>query len=620
MRFFFPAMATTEKHAFQAEIGQLLEIVTHSLYTDKEIFVRELISNAADALEKLKFLQTSGAPVVEPELPLTISVTTDETAKTVTITDTGVGMTEAELVENLGTIAHSGSKAFLEQLKASKDDAHLIGQFGVGFYSAFMVADKVSVYTRSAKEEGTGLLWTSDGASGYEIEAAEGQSRGTRIVLHLKEEEFAKEYRIETIIKRYSNFVQFPIELNGKAVNTQQALWTKNKSELTDADYEGFYKYVAHDSEPPQYRLHFSADAPLSIRALLFVPQKNHELVSMSRSEPEVSLYCRKVLIQANPKHLFPEWLRFLRGVVDSEDLPLNISRETMQDSALMRKLNDVLTKRVLRWLDDEAKADADKYAAFFAQHGHALKEGVATDWTHREALSKLLRFESSATEPGKLTSLPDYVSRMPEGQTEIYFLLAPTRESAEASPYYEVFREKKWEVLFLTDPRDEFVMDHLGTFDSKKVVAAEKAEVKLDQAGEQALSEDDAKLLATFMKETLGDRVNEVRASQRLVGSPAVVVDKDMGMTTSMRRVMKAMAQREGGASAFDSKPDLEINPSNSMMVKLGKIRETDADLAKQVTEQVFDNALVAAGLMEDPRTMLARMNTLLERVLGAS
>jgi TNF receptor-associated protein 1 len=612
-------MATTEKHAFQAEIGQLLEIVTHSLYTDKEIFVRELISNAADALEKLKFLQTSGAQVVEPELPLTISITTDETAKTITITDTGVGMTEAELVENLGTIAHSGSKAFLEQLKASKDDAHLIGQFGVGFYSAFMVADKVSVYTRSAKEDSTGLLWTSDGASGYEIEPAEGQSRGTRIVLHLKEEEFAKEWRVETIIKRYSNFVQFPIELNGKAVNTQQALWTKNKNELTDADYEGFYKYVAHDSEPPQYRLHFSADAPLSIRALLFVPQKNHELISMSRSEPEVHLYCKKVLIQANPKHLFPEWLRFLRGVVDSEDLPLNISRETMQDSALMRKLNDVLTKRVLRWLDDEAKADADKYAAFFAQHGHALKEGVATDWTHREALSKLLRFESSATESGKLTSLPDYVSRMPEGQTEIYFLLAPTRESAEASPYYEVFREKKWEVLFLTDPRDEFVMDHLGTFDSKKVVAAEKAEVKLDQPSDtEKLSDDEAAQLAAFMKETLGDRVNEVRASQRLVGSPAVVVDKDTGMTTSMRRVMKAMAQREGGANAFDSKPDLEINPSNSMMVKLGKIRETDTGLAKQVTEQIFDNALVAAGLMEDPRTMLARMNTLLERVLG--
>jgi molecular chaperone HtpG len=611
-------MATTEKHAFQAEIGQLLEIVTHSLYTDKEIFVRELISNAADALEKLKFLQTAGTELVEPETPLTIQVTTDDTAKTVTITDTGVGMTQEELVENLGTIAHSGSKAFLQQLKANKDDAHLIGQFGVGFYSAFMVASQVSVYTRSAKPEAEGLVWTSDGASGYEIEPATDQGRGTRIVLHLKEEEFASASRIEGIIKRYSNFVQFPIELNGTAVNTQQALWTKNKSELTDADYEGFYKYIGHDSDAPQYRLHFSADAPLSIRALLFVPKKNSELLTMSRNENEVNLYCRKVLIQANPKNLFPEWLRFLKGVVDSEDLPLNISRESMQDSALMKKLNDVLTKRVLKWLDEESRADADKYAEFFHQHGHALKEGVATDWTHREALAKLLRFESSTTEAGKFTSLAEYVSRMPEEQKEIYYLLAPTRESAEASPYYEVFREKKWEVLFLTDPRDEFVMEHLSFFEEKRVVAAEKADVKLDTEQTHALSEDEARLLANFMKETLGDRVNEVRSSHRLVGSPAVVVDKDSHMTTSMRRVMKAMAQREGGMPSFESKPDLEINPSNPMMVKLEKIRGTDAALAGQVAEQIFDNALVAAGLMEDPRTMLNRMNSLLERVLG--
>ena len=611
-------MSTTEKHAFQAEIGQLLEIVTHSLYTDKEIFVRELISNAADALEKLKFLQTSGAEIVEPETPLTIKVSTDDQAKTITITDTGIGMTQAELVENLGTIAHSGSKAFLEQLKENKGDAHLIGQFGVGFYSAFMVADQVSVHTRSYLPQEEGLVWTSDGASGYEIEPSAGLSRGTRIVLHLKDAEFASASRIEGIIKRYSNFVQFPIELNGTAVNTVQALWTKNKNEITDTEYNEFYKYIGHDSDAPQYRLHFSADAPLSIRALLFIPEKSPELLTLSRGEPEVHLYCRKILIQANPKALFPEWLRFLRGVVDSEDLPLNISRESMQDSALMRKLNEVLTKRVLRWLEDEAKADPDKYAKFFEQHGHALKEGIATDWTHRDALAKLLRFETSATEPGKVTSLPEYLSRMPEAQKEIYFLLAPTRESAEASPYYEVFREKKWEVLFLTDPRDEFVMDHLGFFEGKRVVAAEKADVQLDEEKTHALNDDEARLLANFIKETLGDRVNEVRVSKRLVGSPAVVVDKESHMTTSMRRVLKAMQQREGGTPAFDSKPDLEINPSNPMMVKLEKIRSSDAPLATQVAEQIFDNALVAAGLMEDPRTMLNRMNSLLERVLG--
>ncbi len=607
--------STIEKHAFQAEIAQLLDLVIHSLYTDKEIFVRELISNAADATEKLKFLQTSGAEIVSPELPLKISVSTDDTGKTITFTDAGLGMTHAELVENLGTIAHSGSKAFLEQLKASKDDASLIGQFGVGFYSAFMVAEKVTVFTRSYLPNEKGWLWTSDGRTGYEIEPAGELDRGTKIVLNLRETEFAGSSRIEQIIKHYSNFVQFPIELNGSAVNTVQALWTKNKSEITDTEYEEFYKYVGHTSDAPTYRLHFNADAPLAIRALLFVPAQSFEHITMTRTESEVNLYCKKVLIQPKAKNLFPEWLRFLKGVVDSEDLPLNISRETMQDSALLRKLNDVLTKRFLKFLDEEAKADPEKYDRFFKTHGHCLKEGVATDWTHREALAKLLRFESSHTEKGKTTSLTDYVTRMPEEQKEIYFLLGASRESAEASPYFEVFREKKFEVLFLLDPRDEFIMEHLRDFDKKRVVAAEKADLKLDREP-TGLSADDARLLANFIKETIGARVGEVRSSKRLTGSPAVVVDSDTHMTSSMRRMMKMMKSDDG--PSLDSAPDLEINPDHAMIARLEKMRHTDAALAAQVAEQIFDNALVSAGLLEDPRAMLARLNGLLERVLS--
>ena len=610
-----PMPDTIEKHAFQAEIAQLLDLVVHSLYTDKEIFVRELISNAADATEKLKFLQTSGAEIAQPELALKISVTTDDTAKTITFTDAGLGMTHAELVENLGTIAHSGSKAFLEQLKVNKGDASLIGQFGVGFYSAFMAAEKVTVFTRSYRPEEKGWLWTSDGKTGYEIEPAGELERGTKIVLNLREAEFSRSSRIEQIIKHYSNFVQFPIELNGNAVNTVQALWTKNKSEITDTEYEDFYKYVGHDTDAPLYRLHFNADAPLAIRALLFVPPKSFEHFTMTRTESEVNLYCKKVLIQPKAKGLFPDWLRFLKGVVDSEDLPLNISRETMQDSALLRKLNDVLTKRFLKFLDEDAKADPEKYDRFFKEHGGCLKEGIATDWTHREALSKLLRFESSHTEKGKTTSLTDYAGRMPEEQKEIYFLLAPSRESAEASPYFEVFREKKYEVIFLIDPRDEFVMEHLREFDKKKVVAAEKADLALDKEA-TGLSADDARLLANFIKETLGQRVGEVRTSKRLTGSPAVVVDSDTHMTSSMRRIMKMM-NREGGEN-LEAAPDFEINPDHAMIVRLEKIRHTDAALAAQVAEQVFDNALVSAGLLEDPRAMLTRLNALLERVLA--
>jgi molecular chaperone HtpG len=608
-------MSTTEKHTFQAEIAQLLDIVIHSLYTDKEIFVRELISNAADASEKLKFLQTSGTEIFEPDAPLKISVSTDDQAKTITFTDAGLGMTHGELIDNLGTIAHSGSKAFLEQLKASKGDANLIGQFGVGFYSAFMAAEKVTVFTRSYQPGEQGWIWTSDGQTGYEIEPAGELPRGTKIVLQLRDTEFAQSANIERIIKHYSSFVPFPIELNGNAVNTVQALWTKSKSEITDTEYEEFYKFIGHDSEAPMYRLHFSADAPLAIRALLFVPPRSFEHLSMTRDESQVNLYCKKVLIQPKAKHLFPEWLRFLRGVVDSEDLPLNISRETMQDSALLRKLNEVLTKRVLKWLDEEAKADAEKYDKFFKEHGHCLKEGVASDWSHREAIAKLLRFESSFTEAKKTTSLTDYANRMPEEQKEIYYLLAPSREAAEASPYFEVFREKKFEVLFLTDPRDEFVMEHLREFDKKRVIAAEKADLKLDDK-EHALSEDEARLLANFIKEQLGDRVDEVRSSKRLVGSPAVVVDSDPNMTASMRRILKMM-DREG-AAPLESKPILEINPDHEVMVKLNDVRKTDAALAGDVAAQLFDNALVAAGLLEDPRAMLTRINSLLGRVLA--
>ena len=611
-------MSKPEKHEFQAEIAQLLEIVIHSLYTEKEIFIRELISNAADANEKLQFLQqTAGNDIFEPERPLSIRVVTDADAKTVTITDSGIGMTQAELVENLGTIAHSGSKAFIEQIKQAKGDARLIGQFGVGFYSAFMVADTVTVYTRSYRPDAQGWKWTSDGKTGYEIEPAEDLERGTKIVLHLRDTEYSEGYKVESIIKRYSNFVSFSIELNGNPVNTIQPLWTKNRSEISEDDYTEFYKYIGHDTEAPEYRLHFNADAPLSIKAILFVPERSTELITMSRQEGEVHLYCKRVLITAKAKGLFPDWLRFLKGVVDSEDLPLNISRETMQDSALLRKINEVLTKRVLKWLDEEAQSDAVKYAKFFAQHGHCLKEGVAMDWAHREAIAKLLRFKSSLTEGESLTSLAEYIARMPEGQKEIYFLHAPDREAAEASPDFEVFRAKNWEVLFLEDPRDEFVLEHLHSFDGKNLVATGKADITLERPVDQSksLTEEQAKELAEFLKKAFVERVSDVRSSQRLVGSPAAVREPEGAMNASMRRMMKMMGQEAPEMAA--PKPDFEINPDHPVIVGVERLRHKDEALATQVAAQLLDNAMVAAGLIEDPRAVLGRLNLLLEKLL---
>ena len=612
-------MSKTETHHFQAEIQQLLNIVIHSLYTDKEIFVRELISNAADACEKLRFTQSSGPPVYQSEIAPGITVTTDEKAGTITIADTGLGMTHSELVENLGTIAHSGTKAFLKQItEDKKPDVGLIGQFGVGFYSAFMVAKKVTVLSRSFMPDENGWQWTSEGGGGYEIAPAADLPRGTKITLELKDDakDFSKESTVEHIIQRYSSFVPFPIELNSKRLNTVQAIWARNKNEIKEEEYNEFYTFVGHDHEKPLFRLHFSADAPLAIQSLLFVPQRNFETLGMGRIDSEVNLYCRKVLIQAKAKGLFPEWLRFLKGVVDSEDLPLNISRETMQDTTLMQKLNKVLASRFLKFLDEQSEKEPADYEKFYTEYQRFLKEGVVTDFTHKEALGKLLRFESSTLDKGKLTSLADYVKRMPSDQKDIYCLLTQNRGAAEASPYFEVFRERKFEVLFLYDAWDEFVIEHLHAFENKPIKLAEKAELDLSETKKEgALSEDAAKALAQWLKQTLADKVGEVRVSKRLVDSPAVVVDADKFMTTSMRRMMKAMKQDATPETPVTQ--DLEINPAHPLVTRLEAIRQKDSGLATSVAEQILDNARVAAGLLEDPRAMLTRLNQLLERVL---
>jgi len=612
-------MSQTESHHFQAEIRQLLDIVIHSLYTDKEIFVRELISNAADACEKLRFNQSSGRPVHQSDVAPVIAINTDDKAGTFTITDTGIGMTHGELVENLGTIAHSGTRAFLKQLaEEKKPDVRLIGQFGVGFYSAFMVARRVTVLTRSFAPEETGWQWSSEGAGGYELVPAADLPRGTKITLELKDDakEFALGGTIERIIQRYSSFVPFPIELNGKRLNTIQAIWARNRNEIKEEEYNEFYTFVGHDDEKPLYRLHFTADAPLSIQSLLFVPARNFETMGLGRIESEVNLYCRKVLIQAKAKGLFPDWLRFLRGVVDSEDLPLNISRETMQDTALMQKLNKVLAGRFLKFLEEQAEKDAETYGKFYREYQRYLKEGVVTDFTHREALGKLLRYESSTLEAGRITSLAEYVKRMPSEQKEIYCLLAPNRAAAESSPYYEVFRGRKFEVLFLSDPWDEFVMEHLHAFEGKPLRLAEKADLDLGETeAVGALPADAVKSLSQWLKETLGDRVQEVRVSKRLVESPAVVVDADKLMTSNMRRIIKAM-KREGKEAP--AKYDLEINPAHPIVAGLEAMRQKDPALAASVAEQIFDNARVAAGLLDDPRIMLQRLNQLLEKVLA--
>jgi len=607
----------TKKHEFQAEVKQLLDIVVHSLYTDREIFLRELVSNASDALEKLRYIKLTEKDLFDDNLPLEIDIKTEEDK--IIITDFGVGMTREELIENLGTIAHSGSRKFVESLKkGDKVDENLIGQFGVGFYSVFMVADRVEVFTHGWRKDDEHLVWRSDGSGTYEIEETTGLRRGTRIVVYLKEAE--KEYsgseRVQQVLNQYSSFVQFPIKLNGEQINKVEAIWLRNKNEITEEEYKDFYKFQADAFDEPLYTFHLKSDAPIDINSVLFVPRSNPEFLGFGRMDIGVSLYCRKVLIDSKPKGLLPDWLRFLKGVVDSADFPLNISRESMQDSKLARNLNKVITKRFLGFLEDKFKEDADGYRDFFKNFGNFLKEGAASDQNYREQLLELLMFESSKTGDDRMTSLKDYVTRMKEKQTEIYYVFGSTRNSIEKGPHLEAFVENDLEVLYLYQPIDEFLMNSIQQYDNKRIVSVDNADVSLEsfviESEEEVLPGEDAIALCDWMKQKLGDRVEDISVSKRLVKSPAVALNADERMTQNMRRIMKAINKEMGS----EMKIKLEINPTHSLIKNLSELRKKDEELAKLITEQIYDNSLLAAGFMEDPRSIAGRNYQLLERL----
>ncbi len=617
-------MTQATTHEFKAETKQVLDIVVNSLYKDKEIFVRELISNASDALEKLRRTQLTEKEILDDNLELEINLSTDENAKQLIIQDFGIGMTEEELIKNLGTIAHSGSKEFIEALQndGEKNEA-LIGKFGVGFYSVFMVSDSVKVYTRNWQKEGEGFCWESDGSGGYSIDQSEGQRRGTKIVIQLKDDfdEFAKEDRIKGIVKKYSAFVQFPVSVNGEKVNTVDAIWLRSKSDIKEEEYEEFYKFQANDYEGPLMRLHFSADAPLEINSLLFVPKRNMEKMGMFRNENKVALHCRKVLIDAEPKNLFPEWLRFLRGVVDSSDIPLNVSRETMQDSELLRKLGQVLTKRFIKFLNEQAKKKEETYLEFWQEFGALIKEGVATDFTYKDDLAKLLRFQSTASEDGKLTGLEDYIDRMAADQKDILFLYGKNRKSIESGPYLEALQARGYEVLLLTEPVDEYVMQSLREFKEKKIISADSDELKLEKLDEEpageSLDKKAIKKLSKWIKESLKERVSDVETGERLINSPVCVVGEDGMGGASARRIMKMMQGPEGDMPA--SKVKFQINPRHAIIKGLNSLMEKDEPTALLVANQLLDNALASANLLDDPREMIARSYQALEKITAS-
>lgn len=624
--------AVEEQHEFQAETKQLLDIVTNSIYTDKEVFLRELISNASDALEKLRHEQVSGMAVNDKDLPLEIRIYTDEKNGTITIQDTGIGMTKKEMEDNLGVIARSGSKAFLKKAtdegKAGDLGTSLIGHFGVGFYAAFMVADHVDVYSHSASDNET-YCWSSDGAGDYKITKASSAPRGTTIVLHLKpdQKKFAIDQTVNRIIKKYSNFVNHPIRLNGKEVNTVHAIWAMDKNSITEQQYLDFYHFVGQGWDTPLFRLHFSADAPIALQALFYVGSMQTEKMGLGRMEPGVSLYSRKVLIESHSKNLLPDWMRFVYGVVDSEDIPLSLSRENMQDSLLMKRIRKILTKKFLRFLHDKSTKERDQYLTFYNEFNPFLKEGVIQDYDNRQDLASILMFESSKCDASTLTTLDEYIKRMPESQKEIYYLNSTSRSLAQASPYYEVFKRRGLEVLFLYNPVDDFVMTNVREYKGKRFVSVENAEIDLSAeetkkdeptpTQQVGLTEQAAAELAAWMKTSLGEKVKDVKVTHRLVTSPAIVTDSN---NAGYRRMVKMMQAARGDLKGLMPLEPmvLEVNPHHDLLVKLNEIRASKPLLAQCVTEQLFDDCLVSAGLMDDSRTMIPRLNALLYAALG--
>lgn len=621
-----------EKKEFQAETRMLLDIVARSLYSDKEVFIRELISNASDALEKFRYLSVSANPesskLQDVDRSLEIRLLTDKQARTITFQDTGIGMTKEELTQNLGTIARSGSKSFIEEIKkqGAEQASSIIGQFGVGFYSAFMVADKIEVYTRSSKTDSPGYKWFSDGSGTYEIQEAEGVPIGTKIVVHLKTDcrEFSDESTVKSIIMKYSNFISSPIYLNDEQVNSIKPLWLMEPKEVTKEQHIEFYKFISNSYDKPRFTLHYKTDAPLSIRSILYVPEGKPGLFELSRdTDVGVALYSRKILIKSKAENILPKWLRFVKGVVDSEDIPLNLSRELLQNSSLIMKLKTVLTNRFLKFMVDMANKDPVGYNSFYKDYSIFLKEGIVTSQSplEKEEIAKLLRFESSKLENGQRTSLADYSTRQKEDQRDIYYLAAPSRELAQTSPYYESLKKRDVEVLFCYELYDELVLLELKEFGGRALVSVENDMLK-DASdttgniiGSDSLQQPEVDELIKYLKTNLAGKVFEVRTTQKLDSHPCVIIVPEMG---AARHFIRTQAQNLSEENRFALlRPQLEINARHPIIKKLHKLMSNDKELADMVAQQLFSNAMVTAGLVMDPRNLITHINELLVRAL---
>lgn len=621
-----------ETLAFKTELKQLLHLIIHSLYSHPDIFLRELVSNASDALDTARFQSLTQPEILEGDSEWTIRLIPDADAGTLTVRDNGIGMSRETIVENLGTIARSGTKAFLEALKASnaQQRPELIGQFGVGFYSAFMVADRVTVHTRMAGKPEDGVLWQSDGQGEYTLDAAPKATRGTDVVLHLKADakQFLETYRLRTLVKKYSDFVEHPVVLVTtktnddkttspveETLNARKAIWLRSRNEVKEDEYLEFYKHLTHDSDKPLKTIHYAAEGNVEFKALLFVPSHRPFDLMFGDSDKGLHLYIQRVFVMDDCEALLPRWLRFLRGVVDSPDLPLNVSREILQQSAPLEKIKSNLTLKALNTLDEVRRTDADQYRKFFADLGMFLKEGACQDWEHREKIADLLLFESTKSDAGQGTTLADYVSRMPGDQTKIFTLTAETRALALQSPHLEAYAAKGIEVLLLVDPADEVVVDSLREYKGKAFQA-------IDRAGADATEIDEAvkKKYEPLLKviEEKVPAIKEARLTKRLKESAVCLVADEGAWSANMQR----MLQRMGRSAPEDAPRTLEVNPDHPVVAALEALRAKDpADPRVEATcKLLYDQALIGEGTkVEDPSAFAKRLNEALTKHLAS-
>lgn len=631
-------MSQQETHGFQTEVKQLLNLMIHSLYSNKEIFLRELVSNAADAADKLRFMALSDDTLYENDGELRVRIRGDKEKGTVTIEDNGIGMTREGVIEHLGTIAKSGTAEFFSNLSGDQaKDSQLIGQFGVGFYSAFIVADKVTVRTRAAGHGADqGVLWESEGEGNFTVEDITKNSRGTEITLHLREEEkeFADDWRLRSIITKYSDHISVPVEMweegtpereeegekipategAWKVMNKATALWTRSKSDVTADEYKEFYKHISHDYGDPLLWSHNKVEGKQEYTSLLYIPAKAPWDMWNRDSKQGLKLFVQRVFIMDEAEQFMPSYLRFVRGLVDSNDLPLNVSREILQDNKITRNLKASLTKRVLGMLEKLAKDDNDKYQEFWSQFGQALKEGPAEDFANKERVAALLRFASTHTDSVAPTvSLDDYVSRMKEGQTKIYYIVADSYEAAANSPHLELLRKKGIEVLLMHERIDEWLVNHLTEFKEKQLLSVSRDDLELgelenedDKKEQEKLAEESVSLVERF-KTALGDRVKDVKVTTRLTDTPACVVTGSDEMSTQMIKLMQA-----AGQEVPESKPSFEINPTHPLIARLND--EQDEELFVNWSNLILQQALLSEkGSLSDPSSFIKLMNQML-------